>query len=136
MLTHYKHKIFTVALGLCVTAFALQSCHHAEEAPEKDTKFQVTDTLLNSLLIDTVKDAGAVSQITLTGAIAPDENKMVKIFPMVSGVVEDVHVQLGDVVKKGQTLAILRSPEMAGFSRDVITSQADIKSTKRVYEST
>ncbi len=136
MLTHYKYKIFTVALGLCVTAFTLQSCHHAEDAPEKDTKFQVTDTLLNSLLIDTVKDAGAVSQITLTGAIAPDENKMVKIFPMVSGVVEDVHVQLGDVVKKGQTLAILRSPEMATFSKDVVTSEADIKSTKRVYEST
>jgi cobalt-zinc-cadmium efflux system membrane fusion protein len=114
----------------------LQGCHRTEEVQEKNTKFQVTDTLLKSLLIDTVKDAGAISQITLTGSIAPDENKMVKIFPMVSGVVQDVHVQLGDVVQKGQTLAILRSPEMAGFTRDYVSSGADVKSTRRAYEST
>lgn len=136
MIIHHKYKILAAALAFCVTGLVLPGCHHAEEAPEKDTKFQVTDTLLNSLLIDTVKDAGAISQITLTGSIAPDENKMVKIFPMVSGVVEDVHVQLGDVVQKGQTLAILKSPEMAGFNKDYVSSEADIKSTRRAYQST
>jgi len=115
---------------------ALQSCHHAEEGQEKDTRFQVTDTLLNSLLIDTVKAASALSQFTLTGTIAPDENKMVKVFPMVSGVAQDVNVQLGDVVQKGQTLAIMKSAEMAGFTKDYITSQADIRNTRRVMEST
>ena len=136
MIIQHKYKVFTIALGLCATGLILPSCHRTEEVQEKDTKFQVTDTLLNSLLIDTVKDAGAISQITLTGSIAPDENKMVKIFPMVSGVVEDVHVQLGDVVQKGQTLAILKSPEMAGFNKDYVSSEADIRSTRRTFEST
>ena len=136
MIISAKYKVFTVALGLTIAGLALQGCHHAEEAQEKDTRFKVTDTLLNSLLIDTVKDAGAISQITLTGTIAPDETKMVKIFPMVSGVVEDERVQLGDVVQKGQTLAIMKSPEMAGFTRDYVSASADVKSTKRVYEST
>jgi cobalt-zinc-cadmium efflux system membrane fusion protein len=133
---HSKYKLFTVALAFCSLGTILQSCHHAEEAPEKDAKFQVTDTLLNSLLIDTVKEAGAISEITLTGSIAPDENKMVKIFPMVSGVAQDVHVQLGDVVQKGQTLAIMRSAEMASFNKDFVSSEADIRSTRRTYEST
>lgn len=136
MLTHHKYKLSAILLGFCVTALTFQGCHHAEDVQEKDTKFQVTDTLLKSLLIDTVKEAGAISEITLTGSIAPDENKMVKIFPMVSGVVQDVHVQLGDVVQKGQTLAILKSPEMATFNKDYVSSEADIKSTRRVYEST
>jgi cobalt-zinc-cadmium efflux system membrane fusion protein len=136
MIIQHKYKVFTIALSLCVTGLVLPGCHRTEEVQEKDTKFQVTDTLLNSLLIDTVKDAGAISQITLTGSIAPDENKMVKIFPMVSGVVEDVHVQLGDVVQKGQTLAILKSPEMAGFNKDYVSSEADIRSTRRTFEST
>jgi len=115
----------------------MQSCHHSDDAQEqKDTKFQVTDTLLNSLLIDTVKDADALSELTLTGSIAPDENKMVKVFPMVSGVAEDVHVQLGDVVQKGQTLAIMRSAEMAGYTKDYVSAQADVRSTKRTYETT
>ena len=130
-----KYKIRSVIIALAA-AFALQACHHAEE-PEtsKDEKFEVTDSLINSLLIDTVKQASALSQITLTGAVAPDENKMVKIFPMVSGIAQDVHVQLGDKVERGQTLAIMRSAEMAGFTKEFISSEADVRSAKRAFES-
>jgi membrane fusion protein, heavy metal efflux system len=132
-----KYKITTIVLALFVTGMALQGCHHSENADDqKDEKFQVTDSLLNSLLIDTVKEASALSEINLTGAIAPDESKMVKIFPMVSGVAQDIHVQLGDVVSKGQTLAVMRSSEMAGFTKDYISSEADVRSTKRAFEST
>ena len=110
------------------------SCHHTVEEP-KDLNFHVTDSLLKSLIIDTVQDAKAISEITLTGSIAPDENKIVKVFPMVRGIVEDVHVQLGDVVSKGQTLAIMRSAEMAGYNKDYISAAADLRSAKRAYES-
>ena len=110
---------------------ALQGCHRSENADDrKRQKFQVTDTLLKSLLIDTVKEASALSEINLTGSIAPDENKMVKIFPMVSGVAQDVNVQLGDVVSKGQTLAVMKSAEMAGFTKDYISAEAELRSAK------
>src|SRR5580704_2069297 len=131
-----KYKILTIAAAFFISGFALQGCGRADENQEKDTKFQVSDSLLNSMLIDTVKAASALSQLTLTGSIAPDENKMVKIFPLVSGVAQDVNVQLGDVVQKGQTLAIMRSAEMAGFNKDYISSEADIRNTKRIMEST
>ncbi len=132
-----KYKITTIVLALFVAGIALQGCHRTENADDqKDEKFQVTDSLLNSLLIDTVKEASALSQINLTGSIAPDESKMVKIFPMVSGVAQNIHVQLGDVVSKGQTLAVMRSSEMAGFTKDYISSEADVRSTKRAFEST
>jgi len=130
-----KYKILTLILAFCTTGLVLQSCHN-DVQEQKDTKFEVTDTLLNSLLIDTVKDASALSELTLTGTIAPDENKMVNVFPMVSGVAEDVHVQLGDVVQKGQILAIMHSAEMAGFTKDYVSSEADLRSAKRTLEST
>jgi len=133
----YKYKITGLALVLIATALLTQSCHHNDSADDqKDEKFQVTDSLLNSLLIDTVKEASALSEINLTGSIAPDERKMVKIFPMVSGIAQDVHVQLGDVVSKGQTLAVMRSSEMAGFTKDYVSAEADLRSTKRAFEST
>jgi cobalt-zinc-cadmium efflux system membrane fusion protein len=133
---HSIYKTTAFAFALLITGMALQSCHHAENADDqKEQKFQVTDTLLNSLLIDTVKEASALSEINLTGSIAPDENKTVKIFPMVSGVAQDVHVQLGDVVSKGQTLAIMKSAEMAGFTKDYISAEADLRSAKRAFES-
>jgi len=114
---------------------AMQGCHHNDQ-PEKDNKFRITESFLNSLLIDTVQEASALSQITLTGSIAPDEAKMVKIFPLVSGVAEDVKVQLGDVVHKGQTLAVLKSAEMAGFTKDYISAAADLRNARRIFEST
>lgn len=130
-----RYKILSIVFALSAAALVL-GCHHAEdtEAP-KDEKFEVTDSLINSLLIDTVKEASALSQITLTGSIAPDENKMVKIFPMVSGIAQDVHVQLGDHVKKGQTLAVMRSAEMANYTKEYVSSQADLRSAKRAMES-
>lgn len=128
-----KYKIIVSAIA---ALFALQSCHRAEENQEKDTRFQVTDSLLKSLLVDTVKQASALSQFTLTGSIAPDENKMVKVFPLVSGVAQNVNVQLGDVVQKGQTLAIMKSAEMAGFTKDYISAEADVRNARRTLETT
>jgi cobalt-zinc-cadmium efflux system membrane fusion protein len=135
-MSNYQYKAFGVAIALSA-ALLMQSCHHAENADEsKDEKFEVTDSLLNSLLIDTVKQASALSEISLTGSIAADEKKMVKIYPMVSGVAHDVNVQLGDVVSKGQTLAVMKSAEMAGFTKDYISAEADLRSAKRTLEST
>jgi len=130
-----KYKRLACAFLLATTALSIQSCHHKDEEP-KDEKFEVTDSLLHSLLIDTVKEASALSEINLTGSIAADENKMVKIYPMVSGIAHDVHVQLGDVVSRGQTLAVLKSAEMAGFTKDYISAEADLRSAKRTFEST
>lgn len=130
-----KHKMIRNAAALTMLALALQSCHHAEEE-QKDEKFQVTDTLLQSLVIDTVKEASALSEISLTGSIAPDENKLVKIYPMVSGIAHDIKIQLGDVVNKGQTLAVLKSAEMAGYTKDYISAEADLRSARRAFEST
>jgi cobalt-zinc-cadmium efflux system membrane fusion protein len=131
-----KYKISIICFSLFFAGMTFQGCHSSAENQEKDARFEVTDSLLRSLITDTVKEASAITQITLTGNIAPDENKMVKIFPLVSGVAQDITVQLGDVVHKGQTLATLKSAEMAGYTRDYISSEADIKNTRRALEST
>jgi membrane fusion protein, heavy metal efflux system len=135
MMLKSSYKQLACAFLLGATALSIQSCHR-KEAEQKDEKFEVTDSLLRSLLIDTVKEASALSEINLTGAIAADENKMVKIYPMVSGIAHDVKVQLGDVVSRDQTLAVLKSAEMAGFTKDYISAEADVRSAKRTFEST
>jgi len=134
-MSKYHYKELTAILALSAVLLT-QGCHRADTSGDAKQTFKVTDTLLRSLLIDTVQEASALSQLTLTGSIAPDETKMVKIFPLVSGVAEEVKVQLGDVVQKGQTLAILKSPEMAGFTKDYISAEADLKNTHRILEST
>lgn len=133
-----SNKIFPFPLIIiAATTIGLAACTHRDQADgPRDGRFQVTDSLLKSLVTDTVKAENARSEITLTGSIAPDETKMVKIYPMVSGIAQSVHVQLGDVVHKGQTLATMRSAEIAGFSRDLIAADADVRNTKRVLSTT
>lgn len=129
------HKLFL--LSLLATSISFTGCGRSENPDdEKAPKFAVTDSLLHQLLIDTVQQANAQSEITLTGKITPDEDKMVKIFPLVSGVVRDVHVQLGDIVQKGQLLANMKSMEVAGFAKDAIASEADLSNTRRTLQTT
>ncbi|HEY9195334.1 MAG TPA: efflux RND transporter periplasmic adaptor subunit [Mucilaginibacter sp.] len=129
----YKIIAFNIIPALVIS---LSACTRHEEEASKDTRFEVTDSLLHSLAMDTVKAENAQTEITLTGSIAPDENKMVKIFPMVSGIAQSVNVQLGDVVKKGQVLTVMRSAEIAGFNRDLISAEADLRNAKRQLETT
>ncbi|PTR01139.1 cobalt-zinc-cadmium efflux system membrane fusion protein [Mucilaginibacter yixingensis] len=131
----FRNKIMIYSLAATFAA-GLAACTHHDQAESRDEHFQVTDSLLHSLLVDTVKAADAQSVITLTGSVAPDETKMVKIYPMVSGVAQSIKVQTGDRVSKGQILATLKSAEIAGYTRDLVASQADARSAKRVLEST
>jgi cobalt-zinc-cadmium efflux system membrane fusion protein len=132
MLTH-RILIFSLAGAL---AAGITGCTHHEQAESRDEHFQVTDSLLHSLLVDTVKSADARAEITLTGSVAPDETKMVKIYPMVSGLAQSIRVQTGDHVSKGEVLGTLKSAEIAGYTRDLVASEADVNSAKRVMEST
>ena len=50
--------------------------------------------------------------VTTTGVISPDESRVSHIVPLSQGVIEDVFVQLGDRVKKGQPLLIYDSIEL------------------------
>lgn len=132
---HIRYKKLLLASTAAVSALVFPGCSHPAENAAKDTRFQITDSFLNSLLIDTVQKASARSQLTLTGTVAPDETKMAKIYPMVSGVAGDVRVQLGDLVHKGETLVVLKSPEMAGFAKDYVSAEADIRNARRELES-
>lgn len=120
-------RLFPAALAI---AIAYYSCGHKPSEP-KEARFEVTDSLLNSLLIDTVQQADRTSEMTLTGTIVPDDGMMARIFPMVSGIVKDVHVQLGDLVRKGQVLATMSSAEVAGYASAAATAQAELANAKR-----
>ncbi|MCX2480050.1 efflux RND transporter periplasmic adaptor subunit [Pedobacter sp. MC2016-15] len=124
-------KLSMLTLSILTTALILQGCaEHPKEQPKED-KFVLTDSLLNRLLIDTVKDPNSETDLSFSAKIAPNEETTARIFPMVSGNVRSVPVKLGDHVSKGQVLATLGSPEMASFDKDAISSSAELNNAKR-----
>ena len=127
---------------LASIAIWTSSCNKKKEIPEEAKAFMLSDTMMNRISLDTVKTETVRNELTLVGKVVPDENQVIKIFPLVGGNVEDVSVELGDNVKKGQKLATIRSGEVADFERQMIQAQSDLliaqknlSSTEDLYES-
>lgn len=100
----YKYSGKYIAL-LFVSAIAVAGCtSETKQAPEKKEK------ALLSVETTTVKRAVANYTLSLPGELAPFEE--VKLYPKVSGFVEQIFVDRGSHVRKGQLLARLEAPEI------------------------
>lgn len=84
------------------------------------------DHLLDALVLDTVRFEQAEGMITLDGKIAADENKILEVYPTLSGYASQIKVQLGDYVKRGQILAIIHSGEIAAFENQLADARSEL----------
>jgi membrane fusion protein, heavy metal efflux system len=112
------------------------SCHSKIPDPAGKAPFCLTDTLQKNLVVDTVKLQLVKNIISLSGKIEANEDKWVKVFPVVGGTVEEMKVQLGDYVKKGQTLAVVRSGEIADYENQLTNAQSSVKIATKTLNST
>ncbi len=101
------------------------------KAEVQKPKYVIADSLLKTLQIDSVMSCPLVNSLRLTGKVSFNEEKVNRIFPMLSGVITDVNVQLGDYVTKGEKLGIIRSGEMAGYGSDLVTSNTNLLIAKK-----
>ena len=120
------------AVFLVLSSVALHSCK-GEKKQTIDTghKYVIPDSLMQTLLLDTVKTIPLVNSITFTGMVDVNQDNQVNIYPLVSGNATDIKVQLGDYVTAGQPLATIKSSEMAGFSNNLAIAEANVNTTKR-----
>jgi len=65
------------------------------------------------------------NELKLFGKIAADNNRLAQVYPVVSGNVLKINVELGDYVKQGQVLAVVRSSEVADFQRQLLDARSD-----------
>ena len=90
-----------------LTAVSLVGCSKPEVKEEKKEGFKLSDTMMQQIVLDTVRERPIQDELVLTGEIQADGDKTVQVFPLVGGVVEKLNVQLGDKVTKGQVLGLL-----------------------------
>ncbi len=86
----------------------------------------LSDTMMHRIRLDSVAVQPVRSELTLVGKVVADENRVIKVFPLVGGNVEDVKAELGDYVRRGQTLASIRSGEVADLERQSIQARSDL----------
>jgi membrane fusion protein, heavy metal efflux system len=116
--------------ALCL--LALGACRENNEnvlVPREP--YIIPDSLLHTLTFDSVKQGELINSIVFTGQVDFNQDKQVNIFPMISGNVQDVKVQLGDYVTAGQELAVVKSVEMANYSNNLIQAQTALTAAKK-----
>ncbi|SEW51554.1 efflux RND transporter periplasmic adaptor subunit [Chitinophaga arvensicola] len=124
-------------LLLIMTMATLAACGDKHDKKEEErTAYVIPDSIMKVLKIDTARMTPMVDAITLTGMVDFNQDNQVSIFPPVSGIVQGVTAQLGDVVKQGQVLAVVRSSEMAGYENNMVAAETNVTSTRKQLEAT
>lgn len=124
-------KIFIL---LALSAYVLVGCNNSDGKAVVKKEPVISDSLSKMITIDTVRVLPIGDQLKLSGEIGYDENSVVKVFPNSSGQVLKVAVSFGDYVHKGQTLAIIKSADVAGNYSDLASAESDVKIAKRQYD--
>ncbi|MCX6221218.1 MAG: efflux RND transporter periplasmic adaptor subunit [Bacteroidia bacterium] len=127
-----KSRIFRepLVILLLTGTMLFYGCNEIKK-PEEKVKYVIPDSLLNTLVIDTVKKCPLVNIIKLTGMVDFNQDKQVNIYSLVSGNIQDIKVQLGDFVNKGQVLAVVKSGEMAGYGYNLVVAESNVKTTRK-----
>ncbi len=85
-----------------------------------------------------VSASGAEGLITTTGEVRASENRLFHISPFVEGRVVQDNVLLGDVVRQGQTLALVQNQQIAQIQADYIhelhKNEIDIAQARSRFE--
>jgi len=126
-----KNNIVFMIAACTLTLFA---CNRKEEVASVENHPLISDSLARIIQIDTVKNEYIEDELSLSGEVGYDDNKVIKIFPNASGQVVSVNVSLGDKVKKGQTLAIIKSADVAGDYADLSTANTDASIAEKEYK--
>lgn len=134
VLTFQQNRIMKNSLYILFISSVLFACSKNETKQNNTSNKPV----LNDSMLATIETYPAIKEhvtgtLKLTGKVTPDNNKVVEIFPLVSGNVKEVSVELGDYVKKGQVLATIHSGEIATIQQELIDAKSNVQLREKQY---
>lgn len=108
---------------------------HAE-GEEEEGHLTLSDEQINSAGIQLVEAKAQSISLSLPfpGEIRFDEDRTAHVVPRVPGVVESVHVNLGQQVKKGQLLAVIASQQISDQRSEQAAAQRRLELARTTYE--
>ncbi|RJO66817.1 MAG: efflux RND transporter periplasmic adaptor subunit [Myxococcales bacterium] len=110
--------------------------HQCAECRYEVGVVRVPQRLVDEGLVKTAtvsKQAGETA-VELTGEVVLDERTLVHLSPLTAGVVVRTLVDLGQPVKAGQPLVVLRSSELAQAQSDFLEADSRTKLAQKTYD--
>ncbi|MFD2644433.1 efflux RND transporter periplasmic adaptor subunit [Pseudomonas japonica] len=104
---------------------------HAEEGALHLTEQQIASAGIE-LATAAPRELGSV--VSFPGEIRFDEDRTAHVVPRVPGVVESVHANLGEPVKKGQLLAVIASQQISDLRSEQQAAQRRVELARVTFE--
>jgi len=126
------HQLFSV---IFFTLFFTFSSSALFFSCGKDTKKKIENPPLSNgvqtveAVFEKVKDF-----IKAVAYVQPDREGVVKITSRLPGTVQSINVKLGDFVKKGQVLAVIKTPDTTDLYSQKIYLSAQLEQAMRLYK--
>jgi cobalt-zinc-cadmium efflux system membrane fusion protein len=125
----YKEMKIIFIVITCIVV--MQACNNNKEKSPVDKPFELSPVLLKRLKLSEVKEENVHGQLQLNGKVSALENKMVKVSPLVNGVIQTLNANLGDYVKKGQILSIIKSTDVADVENQIVGAEATLRTNEK-----
>ncbi|MFZ6773494.1 efflux RND transporter periplasmic adaptor subunit [Undibacterium sp. SXout7W] len=90
--------------------------------------------LRERLMVRAVSNAASQHMVTIPGAVEADPARTINIVPPLSGRLTQLKVRLGDVVKQGQVLAYIHSPDLLQAQSDAEKARDAKELAKRMLD--
>ena len=132
----FKSKLVIPILAPLLMAIALTGCQSSATPEDNDEATNQKVNLLATAKLDTARLLPVNNELNLTGKITFNQDKVVKVFPLVGGHIEEVKTDLGDYVKRGQVLAIIRSGDMADLAQQAISAKGQLAVARKNFQVT
>ena len=125
-----------ILLPACLCAALLSACGGQTEAPQETTReLFLTDSLQNVVSVDTVHIHEVADELTLNGRVTFNQEQVARVFPIFGGTMTEVSAEIGDHVRKGDILAVIRSGEVADYEKQKKEAEQQLVIARRNLQS-
>jgi cobalt-zinc-cadmium efflux system membrane fusion protein len=126
-----KNMKYKVIIGTALFALSITGCKKVAENQDTEATFVLSESMLKTTTTAPAKTEPVKNELSFYGKITADNNKHIDVYPLVGGNVIKVNVELGDFVTKGQTLATIKSTDIADFEKQRIDAKNDLLVAKK-----
>lgn len=131
---HQSTPFWLLAATVTALSGGLVGCHSEANPNADQLASKPKMNLLASADVKNVSIAPVNNELNLTGKITFNQDKMVKVFPLVGGHIEAVKADLGSHVEKGQVLAVIRSGDLADLQQEAVAARGQLAVAQKNYQ--
>lgn len=126
-------KLFIKSSVAIIPIIFLLNIFSCKSGQDEDVRqpYVIPDSLLKTLVVDTVKTSNLSYSIKFTGMVDFNTDKVVNIFPLITGNVQNVSVMPGDHVNAGQVLGVVKSAEVANYNAALVNAETNERLAKK-----